>query len=81
MQETKNLIDHHFNLWLERIHKPTEKQKSAYSVIESMQEEKNTLLYEYISEVQEQAFYGGFVMAMQLAADCYAEHKKIVFRQ
>lgn len=80
-QETKNLIEHHFSIWLERDYKPTEKQKAVVPFLETISEENDTLLFDYISEVQEEAFYGGFAMAMQLAADCYAERKKIIERQ
>lgn len=79
-QDKNNRIDDFFNVWLDRMTEPSEAQKAVAPYLEDISEDFDKKLFGYISEVQEQAYYAGFAMAMQLAADCYAENKKIIRR-
>lgn len=79
--QERNLIGGYFDIWLEKICKPTEKQKAVAPYLETIPEDFDRKLFDYIAEIQQQAYYAGFSMAMQLAADCYAECKKIIPRQ
>lgn len=75
-----NTIDDLFNVWAERVTEPTEAQKRLAPYIEIISEEFQDRLFEYISEIQENAYHAGFAMAMCLAADCYSENQKIIRR-
>lgn len=80
VQDNNNLIDDLFNVWLDRLYEPTKAQKLVAPYLENLPEDFEHKLFDYISEIQEVAYHAGFVMAMQLAAECYSENSKIIRR-
>lgn len=75
--DTKNLIDEHFGTYIERAVEPTEKLEAVTPYLKNISEDFDEKLFDYIEEVQKDAYYAGFATAMQLAADCYAEKKRL----
>ncbi|MCC8044179.1 MAG: hypothetical protein LIP12_01605 [Clostridiales bacterium] len=78
--EKRNLIDDHYEIYNARRTQPTARLKALEPYLATISEEFDAKLFEYIDEVQQNAYRAGFATAMQLAADCYAESKKNYFR-
>ncbi|MCD7716940.1 MAG: hypothetical protein LUI39_10905 [Lachnospiraceae bacterium] len=81
MDEQNNMIDLHYSVWLERVYKPTEKLKAVTPFLESISEEDDKRLFDYISEIQRDAYHAGFADGVQLMKDCSTEQQKRIPRQ
>ncbi|MCC8051016.1 MAG: hypothetical protein LIP10_10225 [Clostridiales bacterium] len=71
----KQAINEQFDIWTDRTPETAEVKAAREKVQEflnTLTEEQDKRLFEYISEVQQQAFEGGFCMAMRLAAECFS---------
>ncbi|MCD7814578.1 MAG: hypothetical protein LUH20_11145 [Lachnospiraceae bacterium] len=62
--EKSNLINNHFEIYNARRRKPSEKQKALKPYLETISEDFDEKLFEYIGEVQKNAYYAGFPTAM-----------------
>ncbi|MCD7743986.1 MAG: hypothetical protein LUI13_01625 [Lachnospiraceae bacterium] len=81
-QDKQNQIDALFDIYLSRtVTDPGGKQKAVEPYLETISEDFDEKLFDYIGEVQKSAYYAGFATGVQLMQDCYAESKKIIARQ
>ncbi|MCD8396679.1 MAG: hypothetical protein LUD12_05790 [Lachnospiraceae bacterium] len=77
VQEVQSLIDLHFSAWLDRMQEPPEKLEAVTPYLESISKDFDDKLFEYIDEIQKDAYYAGFAEGVQLMQDCRAERQKI----
>lgn len=77
----QNLIGKHFDAWLERMQQPAKYSEKLSRYLEDIPEDFNDALLEYQIDLEQQAFYGGFAMGIQLAAECFAENQQIIERK
>ncbi|MCD7762708.1 MAG: hypothetical protein LUI14_05835 [Lachnospiraceae bacterium] len=71
----KRAINEQFDIWVDRTPETAEVKAARVRVqefLDTLTEEQDKRLFEYISEVQRQAYEGGYCMAMRLAAECFS---------
>lgn len=73
--EDKSMIDIHFTAWLDRTFEP-ESYKAAAPYLEDIPKDFDEALSKYIEDVQQIAYYAGFVEGVKLMQECSTEYQK-----
>ncbi len=80
-QKHESMIDLHYSEWVARPYKATETLKAVTPFLESLNEQDDRQLFDYISEIQRDAYHAGFAAGVKLMEECNLERSKLKPRQ